>query len=732
MFKGKISKGISLFTLVCFVLFQTSAYSLPQGAQVVAGNVSINTSGSNMDINISTDKAITNWQSFSIAQPESVSFHQLSSSSVALNRVVGADPSSILGRLSANGKLFLVNPNGIVFGKTAVVDTAGLIASTLNISDEDFLAGRYIFKGKGGSVINQGYISSPGGYVALLGSSVENSGIIEATLGSIALASGEAITLNLDPQGLIQVVIDEATSQNLEHKTSAVKNTGTLSASGGKVILTAKTLSNIFDKAVNNEGVIEAKSLVNKKGEVYILGEGRASIYNEGTIDVSAEEEGVEGGFIELSAKEKVVLGESFFKLSGWGAKDGVVLIDPDEIDITANQYTDGGDFIQQADEKIEVGENVVISSRKVSSGAGADQEDAASVGDSGDISLTAPQLILKSGAKLLSFADSGFKSGSISLTASDNAGNLGRTASAEITLNNAVLRGGEISLTATAESNDEFSDGDPIVNQVLDFLSDFPVSPAGVSISEAEAAIKIEGNSLIEGSKINLTSTATTSAKVLTASTALGVAYGKSNPTAKVEINDTATLTSQGDIDISSDAEAVSDIEAYTVNLGEGRGAVADLTLAYGSSELEARSEVAPGANISSGGNLNIKARTYKDLKVSALSGAYEDGTLGVGVAISQSNANTNAVLSGHTTANADINVESTSVSERNKTSASSAVGSGGVAGVVVKAANGVINKVESFLDAKQGAPDSRSGGQKVGLSAAFAYAEHTTSSIP
>ncbi len=328
MFKGKISKGISLFTLVCFVLFQTSAYSLPQGAQVVSGQVAVNTSGSNMDISISTDKAITNWQSFSIAQPESVSFHQVSSSSVALNRVVGADPSSILGRLSANGKIFLVNPNGIVFGKTAVVDTAGLIASTLNISDQNFLAGRYIFKGKGGSVINQGYISSPGGYVALLGSSVKNSGIIEATLGSIALASGEAITLNLDPQGLIQVVIDKATSQNLEHKTSAVKNTGTISAEGGKVILTAKALDAVFDKAVNNEGVIEAKSLESKNGKIVLVANQRVVNSGKikaqgGEIDIDSQGFTLAGGLMQADEIEVDAHGGDTYL---WGAESGNVI----------------------------------------------------------------------------------------------------------------------------------------------------------------------------------------------------------------------------------------------------------------------------------------------------------------------------------------------------------------------------------------------------------------------
>jgi len=304
-------------------------FALPQGAQVVAGGADISTAGNTMNVNVSTDKMIANWQSFSIAHPETVNFIQPSSSSVALNRVVGVDPSSIMGALNANGKIFLINPNGILFGAGSSVNTAGLVASTLNISNQDFLAGRYKFYGPGGSVVNQGYISTPGGYVALLGSSVGNSGTIEASLGSIALASGNAITLNLDPKGLISVVVDKATTQNLENKADAVKNTGTISANGGKVILTAKALAGVFDKAINNEGIIEANTLNNQNGQVVLEANRRVNVAGTinaagGTVTVNSQGADFSGdinsaeGIFNANGGDTNILGGSYIGDKSW------------------------------------------------------------------------------------------------------------------------------------------------------------------------------------------------------------------------------------------------------------------------------------------------------------------------------------------------------------------------------------------------------------------------------
>jgi len=261
-----------LATFAFIVLPARRVFSLPEGENVISGNATYDRSQPDtLNINQGTDKIIAEYNSFSIAKPEAVHFRQPSSSSIALNRVMGTDPSSLLGTLSANGKIFLINPNGILFGQGSRIDTAGLVASTLNISNTDFLSNRYAFIGQGGSVLNRGYISASGGYVSLLGSSVENTGVIEATLGSVALASGKALTLNFDPKGLISVVVDEATIENPENKDSAVINSGTIKAEGGKVLLTAKTLAGVFNKAVNNEGVIEANSLSNQNGVVELV-----------------------------------------------------------------------------------------------------------------------------------------------------------------------------------------------------------------------------------------------------------------------------------------------------------------------------------------------------------------------------------------------------------------------------------------------------------------------------
>ncbi len=136
------------------------AWAAPAGGRVVAGDASIAQSGTATTIRQSTDRVAIDWQSFGIAANESVRFLQPSSSSIALNRILGQDPSVILGSLSANGQVFLLNPNGVLFGRGAQVDVGGLVASTLNLTNENFMAGRYAFDRAGatGGVVNQGGI----------------------------------------------------------------------------------------------------------------------------------------------------------------------------------------------------------------------------------------------------------------------------------------------------------------------------------------------------------------------------------------------------------------------------------------------------------------------------------------------------------------------------------------------------------------------------------------------
>jgi filamentous hemagglutinin family protein len=273
-----------------------SAWAGPVDGVVTAGAATIGGAPGSMVITQTSQNAVINWQSFNVAAGESVRFDQPNAHSVALNRVLGSDPSSILGTLSANGKVFLVNPNGILFGNGASINVGGLVASSLSIGDADFMAGRYAFTGAGnGAVTNLGTIDAPGGYVALLGAHVSNDGVIAAQLGSVALAAGNAITLDVAGDGLLNVAISEGAVNAL------VENGGMIQADGGQVLLSARAAGGLLQGGVNNSGVIEARSLQDHNGTIRLLGDtqtGEAQV--GGTLDASGLAAGQTGGTVQV------------------------------------------------------------------------------------------------------------------------------------------------------------------------------------------------------------------------------------------------------------------------------------------------------------------------------------------------------------------------------------------------------------------------------------------------
>ncbi len=269
-----------------------------------------------------------------------------------LNRVLGADPSSILGTMSANGKVFLVNPNGILFGKGASVNVGGLVASTLNITDSDFMAGNYKFSGASqGSVQNLGSISAAGGYVALLGANVSNDGIISAQLGTVALAAGNAITLDVAGDGLLNVTVNQGALNAL------VQNGGLIQADGGQVMLTAQAAGTLMSSAVNNTGVIQAQTLVSRNGTIKLLGDMQIGTVNVGgKLDASAPNGG-DGGFIETSAARVKVADRVNITTHAALGKTGTWLIDPQDFIIGT-----GGDILGTTLEGQLVTNSIVIS----------------------------------------------------------------------------------------------------------------------------------------------------------------------------------------------------------------------------------------------------------------------------------------------------------------------------------------------------------------------------------
>lgn len=270
--------------LACAVMFAFGAMvqAQPTGGVVASGSASIGGTSATMTVTQTTPRVAINWQSFGIQAGQSVQFIQPSSSSVALNRVVGSDPSSILGNLSSNGQVFLVNPSGILFGPNASVNVGGLVASTLNISDADFMSGFYRFSGAGtGAVVNQGLIQAAGGYVALLGGSVSNQGVVMAQLGTVVLAAGNAMTLDVTGDQLLNVAIDQGVVNAL------VSNGGLIQADGGQVLMTTQAAGNMLANAVNTTGIVQAQSLENRHGTIVLLGSmDSGTLTVSGTLDV--------------------------------------------------------------------------------------------------------------------------------------------------------------------------------------------------------------------------------------------------------------------------------------------------------------------------------------------------------------------------------------------------------------------------------------------------------------
>lgn len=339
-------------SMVALLAPQWPARAAPQGGGVVSGAATISSSGVVTTIVQSTPKAIINWQSFSVAQGETVNFNQPGASSVTLNRVIGNESSVIAGAINANGQVFLVNSNGILFTGTSQVNAGGLVASTLDIANEDFLAGSYVFSGSSTkSVTNRGALTArDGGYVSLMGKTVSNQGVITATLGTVALTAGSKITLNFEGNSLLDVTIDQGVLDAL------VENRQLIKADGGKVILSAKAADAVLSAQVNNTGTIQARTMADltggaagsgartaRKGSIKIKATGgTASI--RGTLDASAPNGG-DGGSIETSGDTvKIDEGAIITTVASRG-QTGTWLIDPDGFTIAAA----GGDITGSA-----------------------------------------------------------------------------------------------------------------------------------------------------------------------------------------------------------------------------------------------------------------------------------------------------------------------------------------------------------------------------------------------
>ncbi|EBB8134315.1 filamentous hemagglutinin N-terminal domain-containing protein, partial [Salmonella enterica] len=342
------------------------AADLPTGGQIVGGQGSISTSGNQMTIHQQTQNMATNWHSFDIGKNNTVQFVQPDSSSVALNRVTGASGSQIMGTLKANGQVFILNPNGVLFGKNARVDVGGLVASTKNISTADFMKGQYTLSGEGNpgaQVINQGSLTtSKGGYIVLAGERVSNSGTVTTPGGKTVLAAAKTVTLQLDNGGLTSVSVNSSVVNAL------VENRGLISASNGQVYLTAKGRDMLLNTVVNNSGTVEAKGLASRGGEIVLSGGDSGVVSQSGQL--LADSQTGQGGKITLEGQNIHLAGGSLTSATGkagggevyvgggWQGKDSrirnaskVVMDKTATVDVSATDAGNGGAAVLWSDD---------------------------------------------------------------------------------------------------------------------------------------------------------------------------------------------------------------------------------------------------------------------------------------------------------------------------------------------------------------------------------------------
>ena len=303
-------------SLISSLFLGTISYTLaaPNNGTVISGDATISQNTSTTNINQNSNKAIINWQDFSINSNERVNFNQPNINSITLNKVIGNEKSVIDGVLNANGQVWILNSNGILFGKNASINTSGLLATTSEISSEDFNSGNYNFTNStSNSIINLGTITVDNqGYAILTSKEVQNAGTIEAIKGNINLIGANEYSINLNGNSLIELTVNKGILDAL------VKNSGSIIADGGEIFLTTNAVDELLRGVINNTGIIKANSLDDITGEIELFAHG-------GKIEVGGEIIANEG-FVETSGEDFKILENAKIKAKDW-------LIDP--VDIT-------------------------------------------------------------------------------------------------------------------------------------------------------------------------------------------------------------------------------------------------------------------------------------------------------------------------------------------------------------------------------------------------------------
>jgi filamentous hemagglutinin family protein len=367
--RARQGKAVATLAFASLILFQASAafaqpapnpVALPRGGVVSHGQADIHTAGPAnapvLNIDQGSARAVINWNTFDVGSAATVNFNQPDARSATLNRVQDLNPSRIFGRINATGQVTLINPAGVYFSPTAVLDVGALTATSMQQSDADFMAGKADFHRDGatGSVVNDGAITAGlGGYIALLAPEVRNQGVIVAQQGAVALASGDAIRLNFDPASrLASLTVTPAQIAGLVENHSAVR------APGGLIILSATAVDRLTGSVING-GKLDASSLAAKGGRIVLEGDSVTLAANS---HISAN--GATGG-------GEVLVGGDWQGSGSLRQAHSVTMVDTAGIDASATTAGDGGKVVLWSDVHLADGKTAVAG-RIDAHGAGA------------------------------------------------------------------------------------------------------------------------------------------------------------------------------------------------------------------------------------------------------------------------------------------------------------------------------------------------------------------------
>ncbi len=727
MFK-KISAVILSYVLMTSSVF--GAMITPDGKT----NTTVNVNGNVSDIHTGTVSGQTGFNSFStfdVYQGHTANLY-LPEGTKNLINLVHDKISNIDGVLNAfkdgkiGGNVFFLNPNGIAVGASGVINVGALTLATPtkefmdNVISADRAVSSQLTKAilAGDMPLNplglisiKGKINAAGG-VGLMGGDIVNRGDIRTNFEVSDI-------VNLEDKNLESEVLVKDGRVLIVAKNNFV-NEGTILADGSQ----NKNAADVNIKAGGdislNSGVISAsgKGENSSGGKLLLWADGK-SFFNKGASLLAKGGKSGDGGFIEFSAGKLVDLAGGLFDASSYFGKRGTVFIDPKDIVISEDFLSSGADYNLTADNSITLKEGKKIQTSK----------DGAA---SGNVSLTAKDIVLENNSSIDASAEEGQTAGDITLTAKDfSDGYMSKHNSASVTLGDGVtLKGKNITVTSTADNTRLFDD-DSVASTVGEYtigeLGDTSLL-GGAIVTDVDSEIIIGNNAKIEASgDVDIQAIGKTNGSMRAIGTAVAVVYGETDVNSSLKVKEGAEITAGGDVNLVAKTDSVLDVSSYAVST-TNTPVPGDGALSIGKMTVNNNVVLDKGSKIS-GKDVSVQAVTDKEMSVTSFSGAFDDGYAALSVTYSKSDVDNGVDAGGEITSTGKTLINSQINSIGNKTAASAGTGTSTIMTPVLKGLHFAHDKIGSWLSKKNVQTNSQSN-VTVGLSAALSYSDQNNTS--